>query len=129
MGHFSPRVLAAAMSRIVSRRVVWPPYSAPDDVALSAGAPVLGEAVLGEAVLGEAVLGEAVAVVAGVSSPWSAVIACSASRCALVASPDHLMIARGPSRWPAASWPGPHDAPPRWAACRRWQPWPRLRYD
>src|SRR5215472_7530664 len=119
MGHFSPRVLAAAMSRIVSRRVVWPPYSAIGDVAPSPGAPVLGEAVLGEAV----------AVVAGVSSPWSAVIASSASRCALVASPDHLMIARAPSRWPAASWAGPHDAPPRWAACRRWQPWPRLRYD
>ena len=44
MGHFSPRSLAAAMSRTVMRRVLLPPYSAllPSGVARGCGGLVLG---------------------------------------------------------------------------------------
>src|SRR5262249_21288567 len=74
MGHFSPRALAAAMSRIVNRRVDWPPYNGSGIPALLAGV-----------------------FVAGVNWPWSAVIASSASPCAPMASPGPLMIAWRPT--------------------------------
>src|SRR5271169_2760460 len=115
MGHFSPRALAAAMSRMVRRRVAWPPYS-------GSGIPA---GVVGVAVAGAPVAVVAVAVVAGASWPWSAVIASSASRCALVASPDHLMIARPAGSRPVLI-PGTDEL---WAADGGWLQWPHLRYD
>src|SRR5215469_17910928 len=86
------------MSRMVRRRVALPPYSGSGALAPVVGSPVVGSPVAG------------VALVAGMSWAWSAVIGSSASRCALVASPDHLMIARRADLWPAESWAQPDGA-------------------
>src|SRR5579875_785899 len=83
MGHFSPRPLAAAMSRTVTRRLLWPPYRAFSGGTAGAGAR---EEPAGE----EAEDME--------RPPWP--------RGALVASPDRsIMTGRAPKRHPRKNSP------------------------